>query len=405
MSTIYLDHAATTPPRPEVLQAMAEVRSDAWANPSSSHEPGRRARHTLERAREEIAALLGFSPREIHFVRGGTEANNLILRGRLGASDAGRTGSLVVSTLEHSSVREPAEALERAGARVARLEVSPRGTIDEQELDDLLADIPDLVSMQAVNSETGLRLPVALVASATARRGIPLHVDAVQAAGRVPLPGPDVGVRALTISGHKLGGPRSGAVLAASSTVSIAPLVTGGGQEQGLRAGTEDVEAAVGLARALRLALDSLESEAERLQALRLSLESRLVEAVPDLHIFAAEGPRAPHIVQFGLPGADPAVLLAAADLDGVAASVGSACRSGVPGPGPALKALWRAGMPQGSDATEPDAGPRSNGRQPIPAPLRLSLGWNTTRAEVEEAGSRLARVMRRLKESTDRPT
>lgn len=395
MPTIYLDHAATTPPRPEVLEAMAEARADAWANPSSQHEPGRRARRSLELAREDIAGLLGYSPREIHFIRGGTEANNLILRGCIDAAGRDRISRLVISTLEHSSIREPAEVLERSGASVERLTIAPTGLIDEDELERLLADAPDLVSVQAVNSETGLQLPVESLQTATRARGIPLHVDAVQAAGRVALPRPDGGGLALTISGHKLGGPRSGAILAASADLSITPLVTGGGQERGLRAGTEDVEAAVGLACALRHSLAGLESEAARLRDLRGRLESHLMKRVPGLRIFASEGPRAPHIVQFGLPGADPDVLLAAVDLEGVAASVGSACRSGAPGPGPALEALWKAG--QGSrEPVRRGAGP-SDGPERIPAPLRLSLGWNTTPAEVEEAGSRVAGVMQRL--------
>lgn len=376
MTTLYLDHAAATPPRSEVIEAMREAREESWANPSSTHDAGRQARRTLSSARESVAALLGYRAHEIHFVRGGTEANNLALRGIAGAP--GNRRPLVLSTLEHSSVREPAEALAREGLPVQRLLVLPSGSVDDDALEEALEGHPALVTIQAVNSETGLVLEVERVAEAAAERGIPVHVDAVQAAGRIPLPRADARPMLLTLSGHKMGGPRSTAILAVPESVRVHPLITGGGQERGLRAGTEDVVGAVGFARALELALGEQPVEAPRLAELSTSLERRIRRAVPNIRVFGSEGSRAPHIVQFGIRGIGADLLLGALDLDGVAASAGSACRSGSPGPGSALKALY---------------GPEVDGL----APLRLSLGWNTDARTVEEAGTRVTEVIGRL--------
>ncbi|TVP61070.1 MAG: cysteine desulfurase [Gemmatimonadales bacterium] len=383
---LYLDHAATSPLRPDVLAAMEEARGVAWANPSARHEPGRRARRTLDDARERVASILGCSPREVYFVRGGTEANNLAIQGlwRRAArpSEAAPPGGLVISALEHSSVSEPADALEAMGVEVTRLGIRPDGTLAEDALNEALSAHPFLVSVQGVNSVTGLLLPLEPVLRATSARGIPVHIDAVQAIGRVPLPPlrDPLSPVLMTLSGHKLGGPRGSAVLTVPRSVAPLPLLFGGGQERGLRPGTEDVEAAVGLATALSIAVDTRTSESERLTALRVRLETRLLEALPMIRVHAAQGPRAPHILHLGIPGLDSELLLTALDMEGVAASAGSACRSGVPGPGPTLEALY--GEAAGNHAS-----------------LRLSLGWNTTAAEVEEAGTRIASVIARMLE------
>ncbi len=385
---LYLDHAATSPLRPEVLDAMDRARSVAWANPSARHEPGRRARGMLEDARERVASILGCSPREVYFVRGGTEANNLAIQGlwrhaSQPAAAGGGPGRLVISALEHSSVSEPADALEALGVEVTRLGIHRDGSLSEEALGEALSPHPFLVSIQAVNSVTGLRLPLDPVLSATGARGVPLHIDAVQAIGRIPLPSledrPDSPVL-MTISGHKLGGPRGSAVLTVPRSLPCRPLLFGGGQERGLRPGTEDVEAALGFATALSIATDARTSEAERLTVLRSGLETRILEAIPTIRVHTSEGPRAPHILHLGVPGLDSELLLAALDMEGVAGSAGSACRSGVPGPGPTLEALY--GNEAGGHAS-----------------LRLSLGWNTTAAEVEEAGERVVSVIRRMLE------
>lgn len=402
MKHIYLDHAAATPMRPEVREAMARVETGIPGNPSSPHAVGRAARAALEGAREGTAELLGCAPGRVRFVRGGTEANNLAILGRFYAvsdardaarmedPDPGPTG-VGISALEHSAVREAAGAVARRGGRVTVLPVRPDGTIPEQPLAELLARSPAVVSIQQVNPDTGLVLDLERPLAEARAAGVPFHVDAVQAVGRVPLPSADGGPQMLTLAGHKIGGPRSTGVLVIDDGVEIAPLVYGGGQERGLRSGTEDVAGAVGFAAALRLALggggngagESGEgaggtAEVARLGALRDALEHRIAAALPEIRIFGVEGRRAPHILSLGVPGLPRDLLPGVLDLEGVCVSAGSACRSGSSGPSPVLEALY------GEEAA------RS-------ALLRISLGWTTTPDEIEEAGERIVRTLERV--------
>ena len=285
---------------------------------------------------------------------------------------------LVISTLEHSSVAEAAAALERSGTELHHLPIRPDGSVDGEVLESLLATRPRLLSVQAVNSVTGLRLPTEALCEVAARHRVPVHVDAVQAIGRVTLPPTGEPGVILTLSAHKLGGPKGAAVLVIPPSLELRPRLFGGGQEGGMRPGTEDVEGAVGMATALELACRGMESEVERLSGLRERLERGIGPVLPGTRVHGAEGPRAPHILHLGVPGVDAELLLAALDLEGVAASAGSACRSGTAEPGPALEALYGAEVRRR-------------------APLRLSLGWNTTAAQVEEAVERITSVLQRL--------
>lgn len=383
MDPIYLDHAATTPLRPEVRRVMEPFLEDRFGNPSSTHRWGREARSALEDARREAAEALGALPEEIHFMGGGTEADNLALLGRAWPLGPGgdEPGSAVISTLEHSAVREPAEMLELGGGRAERVTVAPDGSMDMAHLEEALDADPDVASLVWVSNEVGLRLPVEEVASRARARGVPLHSDAVQAVGRVPVDVGETPVDLLTVSGHKLGGPRGTGLLYVRSGVEMAPRSVGGGQEGGLRSGTQDVAGAVGLARALALAVEERDAEAERLTRLRDALEERLRKGVPGLVVHGEDGPRAPHILSVGIPSLPGDVLLAALDAEGVAASAGSACTSGTPGPGPGLLALY---------------GPEARGR----APLRFSLGRTTTEEEIREAAEGTVRVAARVAEA-----
>ncbi len=395
MSYIYLDHAATTPLHPRVAEAMAEVRARPRGNPASPHRRGREARSLLESAREQVAHLLEAAPREVFFVRGGTESDNLAVQGRALAAawpgpskgspqDSGRPPVLVHSALEHSAVRESAAAAaDRTGCRIETLPVSPAGRVDPDALERLLPSRGTapvaLVSIQLVNGETGLLLQLEEPIRRCRTAGVATHVDAVQGVGRTPLPRGDARPHLLSLSAHKLGGPGGAGILVREEGVPLAPLLLGGGQEGGVRPGTVDVEAAVGTAEALALALAAGEDEAARLGALRDALEARLCARFPALRVHGGEGRRAPHILNLGIPGLPRDLLPGALDLEGVAVSAGSACRSGSTEVSPVLAALY---------------GEEAAGKT---APLRISLGWSTTADEVREAGDRILRVLSRV--------
>lgn len=374
MNRIYLDHAATTPLRPPVARIMAQVALEVPGNPSSPHREGHVARTAIEAARRDLADLLGVPPGWVYFTRGGTESDNLAVEGRARAEPR---GAIVVSALEHSAVRETAAHLARNGRTVVELPVLPSGEVDSDALEEALASPvpPAIVSVQAVNSEVGLVLELGPVIEAAACRGVPVHVDAVQALGRIPLPR---GAALLSLSAHKVGGPRGMGVLVRDPSVALHSLHHGGTQESGLRPGTEDVAGAVGTAEAIRAAMEERHDEAARLGALTQRLGSALRGSVPNLRIHGGEGARAPHILGLGLPGVPLDLLPGALDMEGIAVSAGSACRSGSTEPSPTLTGLY------GQAASSA-------------APVRLSLGRTTTAEEVEEAIPRIVGVFRRV--------
>lgn len=327
--TIYADHAATTPLRPEVAQAMDSCREQAFANPSSAHRWGRWARRRLNEAREEAAAALGTRAARVFWTRGGTESANIAVLGRIRrvAGDGGRP-VVATSDVEHPAVAQAAKRAATEGALHVEVAVH-EGALDMDGLRSALAKRPALVSCMWVNNETGLRLPVEDVAAECARAGVAVHSDAVQAVGKVPVRLDRTPVDMLTVAGHKICGPRAAGVLVAPDAGFVQPLHWGGGQEQGLRPGTEDVAGAVGMAEALRLATGELAAEAARIEALRAAVEGRIRDLVPGARVRDAQHARAPHISSFSVPGADESTLLAALDMAGVAASSGAACSSG----------------------------------------------------------------------------
>jgi cysteine desulfurase len=396
MQAIYLDHAATSPLRPEVQEVVAPFLSGTFGNPSSKHRWGREARAALEGARERTAALLGVTPGEVFFTRGGTESINLAILGyaRGAASGAapetdrgatpgkGLPSVFLRSALEHSAVRESMDELARSGHQVAVIGVDDKGKIDEESMRSWLSDpgsSPRLASFQWANQETGILLPIGAIAERCDAAEIPLHVDAVQAAGKLPIDLSNTPISLLSISGHKFGGPKGAAVLVARKGVKLHPLLFGGGQEAGVRPGTEDVAAAVGFARAYELAVSELSTVPDRIAGLRSELESGLMAKVPNLRVHGAHAARAPHILSIGVPGMPRDLLPSALDLEGIGASAGSACRSGSTEVSPVMMALY------GEEA-------RSF------APLRLSLGWSTTRDDVEEAIPRIAATVERIR-------
>ena len=378
LEPIYADHAATTPLRPEVRDAMRQCADESLGNPSSGHGWGRRARRRLEDARESAAESLGTTPGRVFFTRGGTESDNLAVLGRARRARAEGVASplVVTSSVEHPAVFEAARQVVAEGGRHVVVDVDAGGELDWDGLRRALAEGPAVVSCMWVNNETGMALPAARAAAECRAQGVPFHSDAVQAVGKVAVsvaegaagaPSEAAAPDLLTVTGHKIQGPMGVGVLVAKDPAALAPLHVGGGQEGGLRPGTEDVVGAAGLAAALRLAVAERPAEAARLGALRDEVEARLLggaegAGVPALEVACADAPRAPHITALRVPGADSDTLLAALDSAGVAASGGSACASGASGPSRALAALY-----PGDEA----------------ASLRLSFGRLTRRRHV----------------------
>lgn len=371
-NTLYLDHAATTPLRPEVRAAMDPYLSDVFGNPSSTHGPGRAARAALEEARERVAAAIHAEPAEIVFTGGGTEADNLAVLGRWRSSG----GGIALSAVEHSAVRRSAATAAREGAPITTLAVDEAGRLDLDALREALPDV-ELVSVMWANNEVGTLQPVHAVAALCREHAVSFHTDAVQAVGHIPVSVADVPCDFLAMSAHKFGGPRGVGALFVRSGTELAPLLHGGGQERGLRAGTSDVAGAVGLAEAVERAVADRSDEAQRLQGLRDDLQAALLEAVDGLVVNGAAADRLPHVLSISLDGVDSDVLLASLDLAGLAVSSGSACHSGASAPSHVLQAMGAL-----HDAT-----------------IRFSLGWPTTAAEVDRAAREFLSVVERARE------
>ncbi|NIP80735.1 MAG: aminotransferase class V-fold PLP-dependent enzyme, partial [Gemmatimonadetes bacterium] len=338
--TLYLDHAATTPLRPEAREAMAPFLDDRFGNPSSAHGTGRTARLALEEARERIAALLGADPVEILFTAGGTEADNLAVLGRWRADG----GGVALSAVEHSAVRRSAARAGVEGAQVTTLAVDERGRLDPAALEEALHEPLSVVSVMWANNEVGTIQPVERVAELCRDRGVVFHTDAVQAVGHVPVSVRDVPCDLLALSAHKFGGPRGVGALYVRNGVALEPLIYGGGQERGFRGGTSNVAGAVGMAAALERAAGDRAREADRLGRLRDRLEARILDAVDGATVNGAGADRLPHVLSVSLRGIPSDVLLPALDLEGVAVSSGSACHSGATSPSHVLVAMGAEG-------------------------------------------------------------
>ena len=356
---IYLDHAATTPLHPEVLEAMLPYLTEHHGNPSSIHASGRRARQGLDEAREEIAALIGAKPREIVFTASGTEADNLAVKGVAWASSA-RGRHIVTSTVEHKAVINTVAILERQGFQVTAVGVDRSGRVDPADVASAITDSTTLVSVQAANNEVGTLQPIAEIGAICRERRIPLHVDAVQSAAFEP-PAPDAWQATLiTLSAHKLYGPKGIGALYVRQGTAMVPQTNGGAQERQRRAGTENVAGAVGFARAMRLAY----ARTTRLVPLRDRLIGGLV-ALDGVQLTGHESERLPNSASVVIAGVEGGDLVAAMDLDGIEASTGSACTTGSVEPSHVLLAM----------GIEPELAHGS---------LRLTIGRDTTEADVD---------------------
>ncbi|MCL2515320.1 MAG: cysteine desulfurase [Microbacteriaceae bacterium] len=363
---VYLDHAATTPMLPEAIDAYARAMGEV-GNPSSIHAAGQAARRRLEEAREAIAETLGCDPIEVVFTSGGTEAINLALKGMFWASDAAR---LVVAAGEHHATLDTVEWLvAHEGATVSWVGLSAEGVIDEDAWAAALAADAGpaaLASALWVNNEVGAIEPVTALAASAAAAGVPFHLDAVAAYGHVPIDFRSLGAAALSVSAHKIGGPVGIGALVLSRTARVVALQHGGGQQRGVRSGTQDVAAAVSFAAAARASVAALEAERARLTGLRDRLIAGVRATVPAARLSGPEGAgRVASNAHFSFPGAQGDSLLFLLDAAGVAVSTGSACQAGIPEPSHVLLAM---------------------GRTPAEASscLRITLGRTTTAADVD---------------------
>jgi len=357
---VYLDWNATTPLRQEAREAMVAAY-DLVGNPSSVHAEGREARRLVEEARAALAAAVGAQPRSIVFTSAGTEANALALSPGLRGPSGGPVQRLLVSAIEHPSVlaggRFPADA-------VSQIRVTHAGIVDLDHLKALLGSGPALVSVMAANNETGALQPVTEAARIVHEAGGLLHVDAIQALGKIPFYINEVGADLATFSAHKIGGPKGiGALVMAEGITALEPVLRGGGQELGRRAGTENVAGIAGFGAAVKAAVQALPQDAERLRSLQNRLENGL-RAIAGTMIFSENAGRLPNTTLFTAPGLRAETAVIGFDLEGIAVSSGSACSSGKVQPSHVLSAMgFDAKVAQGA--------------------VRLSLGWSTQEADI----------------------
>jgi cysteine desulfurase len=383
-SRLYLDHNATTPVDPDVIAAVTEAMRDEFGNASSVHHFGQRAKALLDDARQQVASLIGGSPAEVVFTSGGTESDNFALRGVAEALEPLGKKHLVVSLIEHEAVLTTARALERRGWRITRVAPDSTGVVSPSDVEAALAGDTALLSLMHANNEIGTLQPVAECAALARARGILVHTDAVQSVGKVRVDVQQLGVDLLSLSGHKLYGPKGvGALWIRRGTRLLSPM-TGGKQERSRRAGTENVPAIVGLGVAARLAAQRLDADGPRQAALRDTLEQGVLSRVPGTHINGAGQPRVPNTTNIGFAGIEAESLLIALDLDGIAVSTGSACSSGTLEPSHVLKAM---GLPLHDTQNA----------------LRLSLGRHTTPEQVQQLLDALPPIVERLRQLTDR--
>ncbi|GLW06157.1 cysteine desulfurase [Microtetraspora sp. NBRC 13810] len=382
MEPAYLDHAATTPMIPQAIEAM-NAQFGRVGNASSLHAAGRRARRVVEEAREVVADALGARPSEVVFTSGGTEANNLAVKGLYWSRRPSGATRVLVSAVEHHATLDPAHWLgDHQGAQVELLDVDEHGRVRPETLRAAIERDPAtvaLVSVMWANNEVGTIQPIKVLAAIAHDHGIPFHTDAVQAIGQLPVSFSDAGVDALTLTGHKVGGPIGVGALLLARGVDPVPVLHGGGQERDVRSGTLDAPAIAGFAAAVSVAVSSRQDHAKHLSALRDDLIHRVRAAVPDVVLNGDPDDRLPGIAHFSFPGCEGDALLMLLDAKGIECSTGSACSAGVAQPSHVLLAM-------GADA----ASARGS--------LRFSLGHTSTQADIDRLVEVIGPVVERAR-------
>ncbi|MDO4479072.1 MAG: cysteine desulfurase family protein [Lachnospiraceae bacterium] len=373
MTEIYFDNAATQPLKPEVLTVMMPYLTEHFGNPSAIYRSAQKARNAVALAREKVASLLNCRPDEIFFTSGGTEADNWALATAFEAHQADKP-HIITTAIEHHAVLETCHYLEKRGAEVTYVPVNSSGRVDPEVIREAIRPETGLISVMSANNETGILQPVAEIGAIAHENGILFHTDAVQAAGHVPLDLQTLPVDLLSISAHKMGGPKGVGCLFIRRGVSFGGFIHGGAQEKDRRAGTENVAGIVGFGEAAALAKRDLEENARYVTALRDRLVSRLSETVPDI-TFNGTGERLPGHVNVTCHGTDGESLLIFLDMQGLACSAGSACASGSLSPSHVLTAMGLS-------------------YEDAHATIRLTLSENNMEAEIDEAAAIIAKAV-----------
>jgi len=375
---VYLDHNASTPLAPEVVDAVARALADLFGNASSIHSYGQRAKAALDDARTHVARLIAAEPGDIVFTASGTEADNLALRGVVDAAGPSRP-RVIVTAVEHEAVINTAQAMGRRGTPVTILPVDAAGVVQPSALVDALGSDVAVVSVLLANNETGVIQPIEALARQARARRVVFHTDAVQAVGKIAVDVAALGVDLLSLSAHKFGGPKGAGALWVRRGTPMAGVITGGRQERNRRAGTENVPAIVGLGAAARLAKARLTEESARQTRLRDTLEAGILGVVPGTAVNGAGAPRVPNTTNIAFEKIEAESLLIALDLEGIAVSTGAACSSGTLEPSHVLRAM---GLPHGR----------------VQSSIRFSVGTTTTEQDVERVLSVLPALVQRLR-------
>ncbi|HXD15739.1 MAG TPA: cysteine desulfurase family protein [Vicinamibacterales bacterium] len=385
MQRIYLDHNATTPLLPAVIERMTAVLRDEFGNPSSVHHFGQQAKAVIDEARTDTANLIGSEPSEVLFTSGGTEADNIAVRGAAEALETTGRRHLVASAIEHEAVLNTLKALAKRGWRTTLLPVDQSGIISPSALREALVDETAVVSVMHANNEIGTIQPIAELARVAHERGALFHTDAVQSAGKIAVDVRALGVDMLSMSAHKFYGPKGVGALWIRRGLRVVPILTGGRQERSRRAGTENVAGIVGMGVAARIASGKMAEEGRRLSALRDRLEAGILGAVPGTAVNGSTDARVPNTTNISFDRVEAESLLIALDLQGVAVSTGSACSSGTLEPSHVLKAMgFNAHRTQNS--------------------IRFSLGAANTEAEIDRVIGVLPGIVEKLRSLTRAP-
>lgn len=379
---IYLDSAASTPVADEVIAEMLPFMEQQYGNPSSIHRFGRETTRAIQLARKRVAGLVGASPREITFTSGGTEADNLALKGAMMQTGGQKKNRIITSSIEHDAILEPCKDLERMGIQVTYLPVTGEGLVRPSDFKDIISRHDDvaLVSIMYANNEVGTVQPIKELADIVHRAGALFHTDAVQATGKVPINVKSLGVDMMSMSSHKINGPKGVGALYVRSGLNIMPIIHGGGQEMSLRSGTENVPGIVGFGKACELAAKRMSEYQQHVAGLRDYLVERVLQEIPHSRLNGSRIDRIPnnaHFTFFGVNGEDLIIKL---DENGVAASTGSACSVKKQKPSHVLKAMRFS-------------------YEEITGSLRLSLGMHNTKEEIDRTVLALSSVVQELRE------
>ncbi|MCJ7596208.1 MAG: cysteine desulfurase NifS [Desulfobacterales bacterium] len=378
MRRIYLDHNATTPLHPQVLQEMMPYLQDGFGNPSNTHWFGREARKAMDRARQQVADLIGAEPEEIVFVSGGTEADNLAIQGLAARAGEGAR-QMITTSIEHPAVLETCRFLEQKGFRITYLPVDEFGVVDPEEVAGAVTPETSLITVMLANNDVGTIEPIAEIAKVAREKGIPLHTDAVQAVGKIPVDVRELGVDLLSLSGHKIYGPKGVGALYIRKGGELSPLLHGGHQEKSRRPGTQNVPAIVGLGKACEIARQEPKETNARTAYRRNRLQAEILKRIPNVKVNGHPKDRLPNTLNMSFSFVDGESIMMGLDTKGIAVSTGSACSSGSTEPSHVLTAMGRSAR----DAL---------------GSVRFSLGRESTMEDVDTTVGALFEVVSRLR-------